>query len=87
MEAELIAHIAEVDRRRLFRREATSSMFAYCLEVLHLSEAETYLRIGVARASREHPVLLRMLADGRLHLTGIAKLVPRLTPENRQRVL
>ena len=59
-------------------------MFAYCTEVLHLSEAEAYLRIAAARASREHPVLLTMLADGRLHLTAIAKLAPHLTPENRE---
>ena len=62
-------------------------MFSYCTEVLHLSEAEAYLRIAVARASRQHPVLLAMLADGRLHLTGIAKLAPHLTRENRDRLL
>ena len=49
VEAELIAHIAEVDERRLYAREATSSMFAYCTERLHLSEGEAYLRIQVAR--------------------------------------
>lgn len=87
IESELVAHIAEVDRRRLYAREATSSMHAYCTEVLHLSEAEAYFRIAVARASRQHPVLLTMLADGRLHLTGIAKLAPHLTRENRDRLL
>ena len=71
-EADLVAHIGEVDRRRLFVREACPSMFAYCTEVLHLSEHEAYLRITVARAAREHPVLLVLLADGRLHLAGIA---------------
>jgi hypothetical protein len=33
-------------------------MFVYATRVLHLSEAEAYLRITVARAAREHPVLL-----------------------------
>jgi hypothetical protein len=87
IESELVAHIAEVDRRRLYAREATPSMFAYCTEVLHLSEAEAYLRIAVARASREHPVLLAMLADGSLHLTGIALLAPHLTAETRGELL
>ena len=45
-EADLVAHIGEVDRRRLYAREASPSMFAYCTEVLHLSEAEAYLRIA-----------------------------------------
>ena len=86
-EGDLVAHIGEVDRRRLYAREASPSMFAYCTEVLHLSEAEAYLRIAAARASREHPLLLTMLADGRLHLTAIAKLAPHLTPENREALL
>jgi len=87
VEADIVAHIAEVDERRLYAREASPSMFAYCTDVLHLSEAEAYLRIAAARASREHPRLLAMLADGRLHLTAIAKLAPHLTRENRDGIL
>jgi hypothetical protein len=87
VEADLVAHIGEVDERRLYAREAAPSLFAYCTEVLHLSEAEAYLRIAAARASREHPVVLTMLGDGRLHLSAIAKLAPHLTPDNRETLL
>ena len=83
----LVAHIAEVDARRLFAREASPSMFQYAVDVLHLSKAEAYLRIEVARASRRHPTLLTELADGRLHLSGIVKLAPHLTEENRDELL
>ncbi len=62
-------------------------MFAYATEALHLSESEAYLRIAVARASREHPMVLPMLGDGRLHLSGIALLAPHLTRENRETLL
>jgi hypothetical protein len=86
-ESDLVAHIGEVDRRRLYAREGSPSMFAYCLEVLHLSEAEAYLRITAARVARDHPVILSMLADGRLHLSGIAKLAPQLTRENGEELL
>jgi hypothetical protein len=86
-EAEIVAHIAEVDERRLFVRCACTSMFAWCVEVLHFSEAEAYLRIAAARASRAHPMLLDMLADGRLHLSGVARLAPHLTAANRDAVL
>ncbi len=82
VEADLVAHIAEVDERRLYAREAAPSMHAYCIELLHLSEPETALRIHVARASRKHPVLLEMLRDGRIHLSGIALLAPHLTARN-----
>ncbi len=87
VESELVAHIGEVDARRLYAREAASYMFAYCTDVLHLSEHEAYLRIGAARASRKHPVLLEMLAEGRLHLSAIARLGPHLTEANRDSVL
>jgi hypothetical protein len=87
VEALLIAHLAEVDARGLLKRQVPSSMFGYCTEVLNLSESEAYLRITVARASRRHPMLLEMLADGRLHITGAGKLAPHLTVENRDGLL
>jgi 5-methylcytosine-specific restriction endonuclease McrA len=87
VEADLVAHVGEVDARRLYAREASPSMFAYCTQVLHLSEFEAYLRITVARAARQHPVLLERLREGSLHLTAIAKLAPHLTRENWETVL
>ncbi len=87
VEADLVGHIGEVDERRLYAREASPSMFVYCTERLHLSEAEAFRRITVARAARKHDVLLAMLRDGRLHLTGIAMLAPLLTRDNRDAVL
>ena len=88
VEVELVAHIGEVDRRRLYARsEASPSMYVYCTERLHLSEAEAYLRIGVARTARKHPAIWPMLQDGRLHLSGIAKLARVLTEANREALL
>lgn len=57
------------------------------VEVLHLSEAEAYLRIRAARVSRKYPVILKMLADGRLHLSAIAKLAPYLDKEGATSLL
>jgi hypothetical protein len=37
VEAELVWHLAEVDRRMLYRREACSSMHVYATSRLHLS--------------------------------------------------
>ncbi|MFI4945910.1 MAG: hypothetical protein ACHP85_21735, partial [Burkholderiales bacterium] len=34
-EADIVAHIGEVDRRRLYARSASPSMFRYCIHVLH----------------------------------------------------
>src|SRR5262245_3320720 len=87
VEHDLVAHIAEVDARKLYAREASSSMHVYCTNVLHLSGAEAYLRIAAARASLKHPILLTMLADGRLNLTAVGLLAPHLTAGNRDALL
>jgi 5-methylcytosine-specific restriction endonuclease McrA len=87
VESDLVAHIAEVDERRLWARQAFPSMFAYCTGALRLSESEAYLRIAVGRASRAHPPILGMLTEGGAHLSGIALLAPHLTPENAERLL
>lgn len=85
--AALLAHIAEVDARGLYRSAGYSSMYAYCVEELRLSEDAAYKRIQAARAGRKFPALLVALAEGRLHLTGLGLLVPHLTPENADELL
>ena len=60
------------------RRRCTCTALRRCT----CPRPKTYLRIGVARAARKHPVILPMLQDGRLHLSGIAKLAPVLTEAN-----
>jgi hypothetical protein len=87
VEAELVWHLAEMDARKLYLREACSSMHVYATSRLHLSDAEAYLRITVARVSRRFPLVLRMLADGRLHLSAIARLSPHLRDENCEALL
>lgn len=86
-EAELIWHLAEVDRRKLYRREACRSMHVYATSRLHLSDAEAFLRITVARVSRRYPSVLSMLADGRVHLTAVALLAPHLDDRGGEALL
>jgi hypothetical protein len=81
LEAELIAHLGEVDTRRLYLEEACPSMFHYCVHRLHFSEAAAYKRIAVARATRKFPVVLEALAKGEIHLTGASLIAPHLDRE------
>ena len=81
LEAELLAHLAEVDARKLYLKEGCSSMFVYCTEVLHFSEPVAYHRIAAARAARCYPALLGRLGSGEIHLSGITLLAPHLTHE------
>lgn len=81
-EVDLLRHLAEVDARGLYAREACPSMFVYCTRVLRFSEAEAYMRITAARVGREHASLLAALADGRLHLSALVRLAPHVTGDN-----
>jgi hypothetical protein len=79
---ELIAHLAEVDKRKLHRGQGYGSLFVYCTEALHLAEHATYKRIVAARACRRFPMLLDRLADGSLNLSTLRLIAPHLTREN-----
>ena len=85
--AVLLAHIAEVDERRLYLPAAYPSMFAYCVGELHLSEEAAGKRIHAARAAREFPALFEAIADGRLHLSAVTMLAPKLTSENADELI
>jgi len=86
-EAALLEHIGEVDARRLYLREGCSSMYGYCVEVLHFSEAPAFKRVGAARAARSFPELLHALRTGELHVTGMRLLAPHLSVENTLELL
>jgi hypothetical protein len=75
---ELVAHLAELDARRLYLGEGYSSLFGYCTGVLRLAEHAAYNRIEAARASREFPAILDLLADGSLNLSTVRLLAPHL---------
>ncbi len=85
--ASLIAHLAELDERRLYLAEGYSSLFTYCTQVLHLSEHAAYRRIETARITRRFPVILEMLEKGSVNLTTIGLLTAHLTQENHREVL
>lgn len=84
---ELLRLLAELDARRLYLSEGCSSLFAYCTQVLHLSEHAAYHRIEAARAATQFPVVLDLLAEGALTLTTVALLRSQLTSENYGRLL
>ena len=84
---ELVAHLAELDTRKLHLAQGYSSLFGYCTEALHLAEHAAYNRIEAARVSRRFPVVLDRLADGSLNLSTVRLLAPHLTPQNHLSVL
>ena len=83
----VLAHLAEVDARRLYLPAGYPSMFAYCVDELHLCEQAAFRRIRAARAARQFPAIFDAVADGRLHLSAITLLAPYLTEENAGELL
>ena len=83
----LIAHLAELDERRLYLGEGCSSLFTYCTQVLHLSEGAAYGRIQAARAARRFPSILDRLEEGSLTLATVGLLAPHLTQDNHKDLL
>ncbi len=85
--AELVAHLGEVEERRLHLDAACGSMFSYCVSRLGLSEDEACRRIDVARLTRRFPAIFPLLATGELSLSVAALLKPHLTNDNASRLI
>ena len=85
--AELLAHLVEVDRRRLYLDAGFSSLHTYTTETLQCSDPEAYHRIGAARAAAEYPVVLGMVARGELSLSTINQLKAHLDEDNHEELL
>ena len=82
--AAVLAHLGEVEARRLYLPAACPSMFVYCTRVLGMSEDQAFKRIRAARAARRYAVVARAIEEGQLHLSGVVLLAPHLTDESAE---
>lgn len=85
--ADVVYHLAELDRRKLYLEDACSSLFAYCVERLGYSEDGANKRVRVARLAQRFPQVLDELASGEVHLTGLFLLSGHLTEANVEQLL
>jgi hypothetical protein len=85
--AQMIAHLAEIARRKLHLAWGFDNLFTYCVTRLKLSEGSVYLRIQVANVCRRFPAVLDLLAQNRMTLTVAGRLAPHLTDDNFQKLL
>ncbi len=82
-----LAHLIEFDKRRLHADLGLPSLFAYCVRELGYSEGAAYKRIQAARAARDYPAILDVLAGGQTSLAAVVILAPHLTQENHAMIL
>jgi 5-methylcytosine-specific restriction endonuclease McrA len=86
-EARIVAHLAEVDARRIHLKGASPSLFEYCQKQLGLSDCQAYYRIVASRVGQKFPVVFELLERRQIHLTNIAPLAKHLTTENHLELL
>jgi hypothetical protein len=85
--AEVLADLAEVEERKIYLAAAYPSMSAWCVSELHMSEDAAHRRLRAARVARQFPAIFSAVAEGRVHLSAVSVLAPRLTQENVDELL
>src|SRR5450432_3451746 len=80
--SDLLAHLAELDERRLYLDLGFTSLFAYCTEALGFCKSSAGRRIAVARVCKKYPEAFARVASGELQLSVLSLLGPHLNPEN-----
>ncbi len=87
VDVDFILHLDEFDRRRAYLEAGYGSLWAYCLEALHLCEGSAGRRIQAMKVLRRFPSLEGALRDGRLSISTIALLGQVATPDNVEDLL
>jgi hypothetical protein len=85
--ADVVEHLMEVERRRLYLDQACSSLYTYCRERLAYTEDAALKRARVARLALRLPRVLDELRTGAIHLTGLFLLDRYLNDENAKGLL
>ncbi|HYO97433.1 MAG TPA: HNH endonuclease signature motif containing protein [Polyangiaceae bacterium] len=85
--ARVLAHLAEVQERRLDLTAGCSSLFDYCVRRLGFSEGEAFRRVTAARLARRFPRIFEAIESGSVHLTAICLVRHHLTPTNHEHLL
>lgn len=83
----VVAHLAEIDRRKLYAREGYSSLFAYIKDKFNYSGSSAYRRIQAARLSCRFPEILDLLIPGKLNLLSICLIEPHMTTKNGKNLI
>lgn len=80
--ADVLRALIEFDKRDLARKKAYPNLYAYCTKALGYSEDEACKRINVARIAANYQSVLRYIETGRLSLSVVNLLSPRLNSQS-----
>ena len=82
MTSDLLAHLGEVDQRRLFADLGFDSMWAFCTQSLGLCESTAWRRIAAARVCHDYPDALGLVATGELRVVALSLMRTHLNADN-----
>ncbi|MCR4294964.1 MAG: HNH endonuclease [Elusimicrobia bacterium] len=82
-----LAHLAEIQRRKLYADAGFRSMFAYCVGELGYSESNTCRRLQAVEAARKFPETLSLIKSGEISICALAVISKHLTWDNRSDIL
>ena len=85
--AALIAHLAEISRRKGYLELGYKSLFDYCVLCLRLGKGSVWNRTQVAKVSRRFPQALQYLVEGKVSLSSLGVLARHLSEENVEGLL
>ena len=83
----VVMHLGEVERRRIYVREGYASMFDYCTRRLGYSESAACRRIKTYRCIRDFPEVAGLVRSGQLSTVTVAMISGALTQENYTELL
>jgi hypothetical protein len=72
--ATLLAHLSEIERRRLYAQRGQPSLKDYCIEILHYPASSAYRRAAAAKFVLEFPETLEKIQTGALAFITVAEL-------------
>lgn len=84
---DLLVHLREIERRKLYLKLGYSSMFVYCTQQLKYSEPSAVRRIGAARCLAQFPQILSLLETGDVNPTTVSMVAKHIKPENAEEVI
>jgi len=68
---QLLCHLWEISRRKLYVEKKCGSLFEYCVKILKYSEGEASRRVRACRLLGDMPELSEAITNGNLNLTKL----------------
>jgi hypothetical protein len=69
---EILLHLREIDRRRIYFAYGVTTLHSYCTKILNYSEGSASRRVNAARLLGDLPEIAEKLRDGTLNLSNLS---------------